>query len=96
MYPTHKQGTAFDQAYTQELAKSNASSVSEFQRQATTTKSQDVQAFIRNFLPTQQQHLQLAQAANNGGSITESGGNGSSPGTNSNTSGSNTNGSTGQ
>jgi hypothetical protein len=55
-----------------------------------------VQAFIRNFLPTQQQHLQLAQAANNGGSITESGGNGSSPGTNSNTSGSNTNGSTGQ
>lgn len=73
---SHKQGTAFDQAYIQELAKSNAESVSEFQRQASQAKNQDVQAFVNNFLPTQQQHLQLANAANNNGNQTGSSGSG--------------------
>lgn len=69
---SHKQGRSFDQAYIQELAKSNSSSVSEFQRQANMAKNQDIQAFINNFLPTQQQHLQLANAALNRGTQTGS------------------------
>ena len=89
---SRKQGTAFDQAYIQELAKSNASSVSEFQRQASMVKNSDVQAFITNFLPTQQQHLQLANSAANGGSTTGSSGSGM----NGSNGGSSTNGGTGQ
>lgn len=67
---SRKQGAAFDQQYLQELAKANASSVSDFQRQASLVKEPDVQAFIKNFLPTQQAHLQLANAAINGNSGT--------------------------
>ncbi|MBV9385280.1 MAG: DUF4142 domain-containing protein [Chroococcidiopsidaceae cyanobacterium CP_BM_ER_R8_30] len=63
-----KQGTAFDQQYLQELYKSNASSVSDFQREGSMVKEPDVQAFIKNFLPTQQEHLKLANAAMNGSS----------------------------
>ncbi|MBV8885473.1 MAG: DUF4142 domain-containing protein [Chroococcidiopsidaceae cyanobacterium CP_BM_RX_35] len=71
---SHKQGKAFDQQYLQELSKSNASSVSDFQQAASTVKEPDVQAFIKNFLPTQQEHLQLANAAMNGnGTVGNSG-----------------------
>ena len=67
---SRKQGAAFDQQYLQELSKANASSVSDFQREASMVKEPDVQAFIKNFLPTQQEHLQLANAAMNGNSGT--------------------------
>lgn len=65
---SRKQGEEFDRQYLQELAKSNASSVTDFQRQANMVKEADVQAFIKNFLPTQQAHLQLANSALNGSS----------------------------
>jgi putative membrane protein len=55
-----QQGTAFDQAYIQQLAQSNTSSISQFQSAASTVNNADVQGFISNFFATQQSHLQLA------------------------------------
>ncbi len=55
-------GAEFDLEYTQEVAKANAASVSEDKRAVSTTKDQDVQAFIAKFSPVDQEHLQLANA----------------------------------
>jgi predicted outer membrane protein len=65
---SRQKGAAFDQYYIQELAKANAKSISEFQDAASKVQNPDVQAFIKSFLPAQQEHLQLAQSANSGSS----------------------------
>lgn len=62
------QGPAFDRQYIQEVAKANATSVTELGRAARTTKDQDMQNFIATFLPVDQQHLQLANALQNASS----------------------------
>lgn len=59
-------GAAFDRQYIQEVAKANATSVTELNRAAKITKDQDMQNFIATFLPVDQQHLQLANALQNG------------------------------
>ncbi len=61
-------GAEFDREYLQEVAKANAASVSEDKRAASTTKEQDVQAFIAKFSPIDQEHLQLANALKGGSS----------------------------
>jgi len=61
-------GAEFDREYLQEVAKANAASVSEDKRAASTTKDQDVQAFIAKFSPVDQEHLQLASALKGGSS----------------------------
>ncbi len=53
-------GTAFDQAYAQEVAKANATSIEETKRVSSTFKDQDVQAFIAQYSPLDQEHLQMA------------------------------------
>lgn len=55
-------GAAFDREYTREADQANTQDVNQLQRQAQSTQDQDVQTFISEVLPTQQQHQQLAQA----------------------------------
>lgn len=55
------QGSEFDRQYTQEAAKANQSDLKDLQRASTSIKDPDIQAFINQTLPVQQQHLQLSQ-----------------------------------
>jgi putative membrane protein len=55
-------GAAFDREYTREADQANTQDVNQLQRQSQSTQDQDVQTFISEVLPTQQQHQQLAQA----------------------------------
>ena len=64
-------GAAFDQMYNRETEQANTDDVNQLQRQAQSTQDQDIQSFISEVLPTQQQHQQLAQAL--GGQTGQSG-----------------------
>lgn len=55
------QGSEFDRQYTQEVAQANQSDLKDLQRASTSIKDPDIQAFINQTLPVQQQHLQLSQ-----------------------------------
>jgi putative membrane protein len=57
---TQLQGAAFDQAYLEQTIETNNSSINELQQAARSTEDPEIQAFIAQFLPIQQQHLQLA------------------------------------
>jgi putative membrane protein len=54
------QGAAFDRAYLEQTIETNNSSINDLQQAARSTKDPEIQAFIAQTLPIQQQHLQLA------------------------------------
>ena len=58
-------GSAFDRAYLQQLASTNGTSVSDFQKELNMTKNSDVQNFVINYLPLQGDHTLLANLALN-------------------------------
>ncbi len=60
------QGSQFDRQYTQETAQANQSDVQDLQRASSSIKDPDIQSFIAQTLPVQQQHLQLAQGLPSG------------------------------
>jgi len=57
-------GEEFDKAYMQLMVSDHKKDVSEFQKEATSGKDQDVKAFASTALPTLQEHLRLAQNLN--------------------------------
>jgi putative membrane protein len=59
-------GDAFDRAYMNDMVKDHHADITEFQREANTGKDPDVKAFAGNTLPTLQEHLRMAEAAQNG------------------------------
>lgn len=65
-------GEAFDREYIQETAQANSDDVKELHRQARSAKDPQVKAFIAQFLPVQDRHLQLATALKNGGNTAAS------------------------
>jgi len=60
------QGTAFDNAFAREMVRINTSDISDSKREAGITQDQDIQAFLGQFAPTDQQHLQGARSLLNG------------------------------
>jgi putative membrane protein len=63
---TQLQGVAFDQEYLQQAIAANNSDIDNLQQAAQTIEDPEIQAFINEFLPIQQQHLQLATTLGNG------------------------------
>lgn len=55
-------GTAFDNAFAKEMVTINTSDISESKRQAGMTNDPDLKAFITQFAPTDQEHLQGARS----------------------------------
>lgn len=66
------QGAAFDRQFEQETTQANKSDLQDLQRAAKTLKDRDIQAFISQTIPVQQQHLQLATALKNGSNTSSS------------------------
>ena len=60
------QGAAFDQQFIQKAVQANASDLDDLQRASRTLKDADVQAFITQVTPTQQQHLQISKELQSG------------------------------
>jgi putative membrane protein len=56
-------GADFDRAYMDNMLKDHQKDVKEFQKQASKAKDPDVKGFAAKTLPTLQEHLQLAQTA---------------------------------
>ena len=56
-------GARFDREYMEHMVKDHKKDVKEFQHEAKHGKDADVKGFAENTLPTLQDHLQLAQAA---------------------------------
>lgn len=56
-------GADFDKAYTAAMVKGHEDAVKSFTRESTEAKDPDVKAFATRTLPTLQEHLKLAQAA---------------------------------
>lgn len=55
-------GAAFDRAFAQEMIRINSEDISDSQKQLKSTRDSDLQAFINQFAPGDQQHLQEARA----------------------------------
>jgi len=58
-------GTAFDRAYMSEMVKDHRTDVSEFQKEANSGRDPEAKAFAAKTLPTLQEHLRMAEQANN-------------------------------
>ena len=54
-------GSQFDQAFLRSQARDHHHDIREFEREANTTKDQDVKSFAQNTLPTLQEHMKLVQ-----------------------------------
>jgi putative membrane protein len=59
-------GEAFDRAYMNDMVKDHHADVAEFQKEANSGQDPDVKAFAGTTLPTLQEHLHMAEAAQNG------------------------------
>jgi putative membrane protein len=57
-------GAQFDKMYMQHMVQDHKKDVAEFQKEANSGKDQDVKNFAQQTLPTLQEHLKLAQQAN--------------------------------
>jgi putative membrane protein len=57
-------GADFDREYMKNMVKDHQKDVKEFQKQASGAKDPDVKSFAAKTLPTLQQHLQMAETAN--------------------------------
>ncbi len=57
-------GAAFDREYMDNMVKDHQKAVKEFQKEADKAKDADVRNFAAKTLPTLQEHLQMAQNAN--------------------------------
>jgi len=57
------QGAEFDKAYMNDMVKDHKKDVKDFQKQAKSAKDPDVKNFAAQTLPTLQEHLQMAEAA---------------------------------
>jgi putative membrane protein len=55
-------GSAFDAAYMQQMVQDHQKDVSEFQKQAQSGGDPALKGFAQKYLPTLQQHLQMAQS----------------------------------
>jgi putative membrane protein len=55
-------GSAFDAAYMQQMLQDHQKDVSEFQKQAQSGSDPALKGFAQKYLPTLQQHLQMAQS----------------------------------
>jgi len=64
-------GTGFDKAFAKEMVKVNTSDISESKREAGMTNDSDLKAFLTQFTPTDEEHLQGARSLM-GGSATQS------------------------
>lgn len=58
-----KTGADFDHEYMEMMVKDHKKDVKEFEKQAKSSKDPDVRSFAARTLPTLQEHLKLAQAA---------------------------------
>jgi putative membrane protein len=58
-----KKGHDFDQAYMDDMVKDHKKAIELFQKEATGGKDKDLQKFAQDTLPTLQQHLDMAQKA---------------------------------
>ena len=58
-----KSGDKFDHEYMDEMVKDHKKDVKEFEKQAKNAKDADVRSFASKTLPTLQEHLKMAQAA---------------------------------
>jgi putative membrane protein len=57
------QGAAFDKAYMDDMVKDHKKDVKDFQKQSKSAKDPEVKNFAAQTLPTLQEHLQMAEAA---------------------------------
>jgi len=55
-------GAAFDSAYTKDMVRDHQQDVSDFRKQAQSGQDPALKAFAQKYLPTLQEHLQMAQA----------------------------------
>ncbi len=55
-------GSAFDQAFAQEMVRINREDISKAQQELKTTQNPNIQAFLNQLLSTDRQHLQAAQS----------------------------------
>ena len=60
-------GGAFDTAYMQRMVQDHKKDVSEFQKQAKSGTDPSLKGFAQKYLPTLQEHLQMAQTASSKG-----------------------------
>jgi putative membrane protein len=58
-------GAAFDRAYMSEMVKDHRTDVAEFQKESNSGRDAEVKAFAAKTLPTLQEHLRMAEEANN-------------------------------
>jgi putative membrane protein len=58
-------GSEFDRAYMKDMVKDHQKDIAEFQKQADNGSNSDLKNFASSTLPTLQEHLRLAQEANN-------------------------------
>ena len=59
-----KQGAEFDRAYMDHMVKDHKKDIAEFRKQASSGKDPEIKAFAAKSLPTLQEHLKMAEAAN--------------------------------
>src|SRR4051794_16717488 len=57
-------GAAFDSAYMKDMVRDHQQDVADFQKEAQSGQDPALKAFARKYLPTLQEHLQMAQAMN--------------------------------
>jgi putative membrane protein len=57
-------GAEFDRAYMEHMVKDHKKDIAEFQKQASSGKDPEIKAFAAKTLPTLQEHLKMAEAAN--------------------------------
>jgi len=57
-------GAAFDSAYTKDMVRDHQQDVADFQKEAQSGQDPALKAFAQKYLPTLQEHLQMAQAMN--------------------------------
>jgi len=55
-------GAAFDSAYTKDMVRDHQQDVADFQKEAQSGQDPALKAFAQKYLPTLQEHLQMAQA----------------------------------
>ena len=57
-------GAEFDRAYMDHMVKDHKKDIAEFRKQASSGKDPEIKAFAAKSLPTLQEHLKMAEAAN--------------------------------